>query len=33
MTYNEIKAMVHSNGWCRINEYYPDGIITEIYEK
>ena len=21
------------NGWTRINEYYPDGTTTEMYEK
>ena len=22
-----------NNGWIRINEYYPDGTITETYER
>jgi hypothetical protein len=21
------------NNWCRINTYYEDGIVTEIYKK
>ena len=21
------------NNWCRINEYYPDGTVTETYER
>lgn len=21
------------NGWIRVNEYYPDGTITETYER
>ena len=24
---------VQNNDWCRINEYYPDGTVTEIYER
>lgn len=22
-----------SNGWCRENEYYPDGTITETFSR
>jgi hypothetical protein len=24
---------VQNNGWCRINEFYEDGTITETYER
>lgn len=26
-------TILQSNDWCRVNEYYPDGIITETYER
>ena len=22
-----------SNGWIRVNEYYPDGTVTETFER
>lgn len=28
-----ITTTAQHNGWCRINEYYPNGIIAETYEK
>ena len=28
-----ITTTVQKNGWCRINEYYPDGTTTETYER
>ena len=28
-----ILTTAQHNGWCRINEYYPDGTATESYEK
>lgn len=28
-----ILTTLQQNGWCRINEYYPDGTVTETYEK
>jgi hypothetical protein len=28
-----ILTTLQDNDWCRINEYYPDGTVTETYEK
>jgi len=28
-----ILTTAQNNDWCRINEYYPDGTVTETYEK
>lgn len=24
---------MQKNDWCRVNEYYPDGTITETFER
>lgn len=28
-----IVTTLQPNDWCRVNEYYPDGTITETYER
>ena len=28
-----ITTTIQKNNWCRINEYYPDGTVTELYER
>lgn len=28
-----VLTTIQENNWCRINEYYEDGTVTETFEK